>query len=76
MSSISTRRGDDGQMSSPGRASLSKAELRVEAVGNIDELTSVLGIAPADRDDPKLEGRKEVPSITHTHLERPWSRAW
>jgi cob(I)alamin adenosyltransferase len=54
MSSISTRRGDDGSTSSPGGAWLSKGELRVEASGCVDELNSALGVARAFCDDPAL----------------------
>jgi cob(I)alamin adenosyltransferase len=36
--SISTQRGDGGQTSLPGGIRVSKAELRVEAYGTIDEL--------------------------------------
>jgi cob(I)alamin adenosyltransferase len=43
--SISTQRGDGGQTSLPGGIRVSKAELRVEAYGTIDELISQLGFA-------------------------------
>jgi len=43
--SIATERGDHGQTSLPGGARVSKADLRVEAYGTIDELISILGLA-------------------------------
>ena len=43
--SIATKRGDGGQTSLPGGARVSKADLRVEAYGTIDELISQLGFA-------------------------------
>jgi cob(I)alamin adenosyltransferase len=54
MSSISTRRGDDGETSAPGGARVSKGELRVEASGCVDELNSVLGLARAFCDDANI----------------------
>jgi len=45
--SIATQRGDGGQTSLPGGVRVSKAELRVEAYGTIDELISSLGFARA-----------------------------
>jgi cob(I)alamin adenosyltransferase len=43
--SIATKRGDGGQTGLIGGARISKADLRVEAYGTIDELNSVLGFA-------------------------------
>jgi cob(I)alamin adenosyltransferase len=54
VSSISTRRGDDGSTSSPGGARISKGEMRVEASGCVDELNSQLGVARAFCEDPEL----------------------
>ena len=45
--SIATERGDGGQTSLPGGIRVSKAELRVEVYGTIDELISSLGFARA-----------------------------
>jgi cob(I)alamin adenosyltransferase len=45
--SIATERGDGGQTSLPGGARISKADLRVEAYGTIDELISAIGMARA-----------------------------
>lgn len=44
---VYTRTGDDGQTGLFGGARVSKASLRVEAYGSIDELNSVLGVARA-----------------------------
>ena len=43
--SIATKRGDSGQTSLAGGVRVSKAELRVEAYGTIDELNAHLGFA-------------------------------
>lgn len=43
--SIATKQGDKGQTSLPGGIRVSKADLRVEAYGTIDELNAVLGFA-------------------------------
>jgi len=43
--SIATKRGDKGQTSLPGGVRVSKADLRVEAYGTIDELNATLGFA-------------------------------
>jgi cob(I)alamin adenosyltransferase len=49
--SISTRRGDTGETSSPGSGRISKGALRVEASGVIDELKSFIGLARSYCDD-------------------------
>lgn len=54
MSSVSTRRGDDGETSAPGGARISKGELRVEASGCVDELNAALGVARANCDDAEI----------------------
>ena len=43
--SIATKQGDKGQTSLPGGVRVSKADLRVEAYGTIDELIAALGFA-------------------------------
>lgn len=43
--SIATKHGDKGQTSLPGGTRVSKADLRVEAYGTIDELNASLGFA-------------------------------
>ena len=45
MGSISTTRGDSGQTGLAGGIRVSKASLRVEAYGNVDELNSAIGFA-------------------------------
>jgi len=47
MMSISTQRGDGGQTSLAGGIRVSKADLRVETYGAIDELISALGLSRA-----------------------------
>jgi cob(I)alamin adenosyltransferase len=51
MGSISTTRGDTGQTALAGGVRVSKASLRVEACGAIDELIAALGLARALCDD-------------------------
>ena len=43
--SISTKRGDTGQTGLSGGIRVSKADLRVESYGTVDELNTVLGFA-------------------------------
>ena len=45
MMSIATKTGDGGQTALIGGARVSKADLRVQAYGSVDELNSVLGFA-------------------------------
>jgi cob(I)alamin adenosyltransferase len=45
MSSIATKTGDDGSTGLAGGFRISKADLRVEAYGTVDELNTVLGFA-------------------------------
>jgi cob(I)alamin adenosyltransferase len=59
--SIATERGDGGQTSLPGGTRISKADLRVDAYGTIDELISSMGLARAMC--PNAEIREFVKSI-------------
>jgi cob(I)alamin adenosyltransferase len=61
MRSISTGRGDGGQTSLGGGARASKASLRVEAYGAIDELNSAMGFARSICQDAEM--RQLVKSI-------------
>lgn len=54
MRSISTMRGDTGETSLAGGVRVSKASLRVETYGTIDELNSSLGFARSICDDPDV----------------------
>jgi cob(I)alamin adenosyltransferase len=45
MMSIATKRGDGGQTGLAGGIRISKADLRVESYGSVDELNTVLGFA-------------------------------
>ncbi len=54
MSSVSTRRGDEGETSAPGGTRVSKGSLRIEASGNVDELNSALGLARAFCEDEEI----------------------
>jgi cob(I)alamin adenosyltransferase len=55
MSSISTTRGDGGQTGLAGGIRVSKASLRVDAYGNVDELNSALGFARSICDDQEVK---------------------
>jgi cob(I)alamin adenosyltransferase len=54
MRSISTTRGDGGETGLAGGIRVSKASLRVEAYGNVDELNSALGVARSICDDADI----------------------
>ena len=51
MGSIATTRGDGGQTGLAGGIRVSKASLRVDTYGNVDELISTLGFARSICDD-------------------------
>jgi cob(I)alamin adenosyltransferase len=51
---IYTRTGDHGQTSLFGGQRVSKADLRVEAYGSVDELNATIGLAEALIDDPGI----------------------
>ncbi len=52
--SIATTRGDGGQTGLAGGIRVSKASLRVETYGNVDELISMLGFARSICDDREI----------------------
>jgi cob(I)alamin adenosyltransferase len=52
---VYTRTGDQGQTSLVGGARVSKASIRVDAYGDVDELNSVIGIARARSDDKEID---------------------
>ena len=54
MSSISTTRGDAGETALAGGIRVSKASLRVEAYGTVDELNTALGFARAICGDDEI----------------------
>ena len=60
MGSIATTRGDGGQTSLAGGIRVSKASLRVETYGTVDELISALGFARSICDD------REIAELTHS----------
>ena len=51
---VYTRAGDKGETSLVGGARVSKASLRVEAYGEVDELNSVIGLARARTQDQEI----------------------
>ena len=53
-SSIATTKGDNGQTSLVGGIRVSKASLRVDAYGNVDELNSALGFARSICEDADI----------------------
>jgi cob(I)alamin adenosyltransferase len=54
MSSISTTRGDSGQTGLAGGIRVSKASLRVDTYGNVDELNAALGFARSICEDADI----------------------
>ncbi|HZI19974.1 MAG TPA: cob(I)yrinic acid a,c-diamide adenosyltransferase [Pyrinomonadaceae bacterium] len=59
--SIATKHGDGGETGLIGGGRVSKADLRVEAYGTIDELTSAMGLARAICDDEEVRAlTKEI----------------
>ena len=52
--SIATKRGDSGETALIGGARVSKADLRVESYGTIDELNAALGFARSICDDSEV----------------------
>jgi cob(I)alamin adenosyltransferase len=57
--SIATKHGDGGQTGLAGGARISKADLRVESYGTVDELNAVLGFARSLCKDPEIAGWTE-----------------
>jgi cob(I)alamin adenosyltransferase len=58
--SISTKRGDGGQTGLAGGIRVSKADLRVESYGTVDELNTVLGFARSICRDPEIKAWTET----------------
>ena len=58
--SISTTRGDGGQTGLAGGIRVSKADLRVESYGTVDELNTVLGFARSICQDPEIKAWTET----------------
>ena len=54
MTSIYTKKGVDGDTGLLGEGRLSKASLRIEALGNLDEASAILGLARSVIDDIKI----------------------
>ena len=52
---VYTRKGDDGTTALVGGKRVKKSDLRVEAYGTVDELSSHIGVAIAGGLDPELE---------------------
>jgi cob(I)alamin adenosyltransferase len=53
--SIATKRGDGGETGLAGGIRVSKAHLRVEAYGTVDELNTFMGLARVMNDDPEVK---------------------
>jgi cob(I)alamin adenosyltransferase len=58
--SIATKRGDGGKTGLAGGVRVSKASLRVEAYGTVDELNSALGLARSICEDDDLRERTKL----------------
>ena len=57
--SIATKHGDGGQTALAGGIRISKADLRVEAYGSVDELNTVLGFARSICKNEQIAGWTE-----------------
>jgi cob(I)alamin adenosyltransferase len=60
MRSISTMRGDGGETSFAGGVRVSKASVRVESYGTVDELNSSMGLARSVCDDAEIAALTKV----------------
>jgi cob(I)alamin adenosyltransferase len=60
MNSISTKTGDGGQTGLAGGARVSKASLRVESYGTVDELNSAMGFARSICADPAIGAQTKL----------------
>jgi cob(I)alamin adenosyltransferase len=58
--SIATKQGDGGQTGLAGGVRISKADLRVESYGSVDELNAVLGFARSLCKDEEIAGYTET----------------
>jgi len=58
--SIATKTGDKGQTALAGGTRISKASLRVETYGNVDELNAHLGLARALCEDENIRDRTKL----------------
>src|SRR5207237_8137730 len=52
---VYTRKGDGGETGLVGGSRVSKASLRVDAYGDVDELNSLLGLLRAKLDDEEID---------------------
>lgn len=69
--SVYTRTGDKGKTSLYGGKRVSKASLRIEAVGSVDELQSIIGIVQSQIKDKKVQ--KELSEIQRDLFEIGWA---
>jgi cob(I)alamin adenosyltransferase len=77
MRSISTTRGDGGETGLAGGIRVSKASLRVEAYGSVDELNAALGFARSICDDAEVREQGEaIPSGCLPYLNRLSDLLW
>lgn len=63
---IYTRLGDSGQTGIRGAERVSKNDVRIRAVGEVDELNSWLGLIAAEIEDPIQQQLFEIQSDLHT----------
>ncbi len=59
MASIATQTGDDGSTALTGGTRISKADLRVETYGTVDELNTAMGFARSICSDPEVRAWTE-----------------
>ena len=73
--SIATETGDDGTTALTGGTRISKADLRVEAYGTVDELNAAMGFARSLCSDPEIRGWTEQIQRTLFRVGAALSRA-
>ena len=63
MINVSTKKGDNGQTSLANGELISKADLRLDVVGDLDELNSWLGVVVAHLDDELLVDKNFLSNV-------------
>ncbi len=76
MRSISTMRGDAGETSLAGGVRVSKASLRVETYGTVDELISMLGFARSICEDAEIAAFSQGHTAGPVHDRFVAGHAW
>ena len=73
---IYTKTGDKGETSLFGGGRVSKTSPRIQAIGSVDELNALLGMARAARPSDSGEGWLERRRTSSFIWARTWPRRW